>query len=138
MIELAELRGELFIYKFAALGLVPFDALVAIGQSAFWNLSATPDEVSLVAPELHVDDDVPVVGPWIGFRVQGNLDFALTGILASITAPLAAAEISVFSVSTYDTDFVLVKSATRSAAILAWQAAGIGLVDEPGTSEVRT
>ncbi|MDP2014578.1 MAG: ACT domain-containing protein [Actinomycetota bacterium] len=125
MTELAELPGELFVYKFASLATVPFDSLVAIGQSTFWNLAATPDEVSLVAPALVVGDDVPVVGPWIGFRVLGNLDFALTGILAALTLPLAAAGVSVFSVSTYDTDYLLVKSATRSAAIAAWMDAGI-------------
>lgn len=129
MTELAELPVELFVYKFSSLATVPFDSLVAIGQSTFWNLAATPDEVSLVAPALVVGDDVPVVGPWIGFRVVGNLDFALTGILAALTMPLAAAGVSVFSVSTYDTDYLLVKSATRSAAIAAWMDAGISLVN---------
>lgn len=127
MTELVELEGELFVYKFSSLGDVPFDSLVAIGQSAFWNLASTPDEASLVAPELTVDDEVPVVGPWVAFRVAGNLDFALVGILASTTAPLAAAEISVFSVSTYNTDCLLVKAFARSTAIAAWNAAGIAV-----------
>lgn len=133
MTELAELPGELFIYKFASLASVPFDSLVAIGQSAFWNLSATPDEVSLVAPELAVDDEVPVVGPWICFRVLGNLDFALTGILASLTDPLAAAGVSVFCVSTYDTDYLLVKRATRLNAIAAWLSADIQVMSSSTT-----
>jgi len=128
MPELAELPDELFIHRFGSLGSVPFDSLVALGQSAFWNLTATPDEVSLVAPQLVVGEEVPVVGPWLGFRVVGNLDFALTGVLASITAPLAAAQVSVFTVSTYDTDYLLVKAATRVAAIAAWEAAGISVV----------
>ncbi|MDO9486571.1 MAG: ACT domain-containing protein [Actinomycetota bacterium] len=125
MTELLELPGEFHIYKFASLAAVPFDSLVAIGQSAFWNLSASPGEVSLVAPELSIGDEVPAVGPWTGFRVVGNLDFALTGILASLTTPLAVAAISVFSVSTYDTDYMFVKAATRTAALVAWNAAGI-------------
>ncbi len=129
MTELLELQGELYIYKFASLATVPFDSLVAIGQLAFWSLSASPDEVSLVAPLLNVDDEVPVVGPWTGLRVLGNLDFALTGILASLTTPLAEAEISVFSVSTYDTDYLFVKKSTRAAALIAWTAAGILVVE---------
>ncbi len=130
MPELGELADELFIYRFSSLGSVPFDSLVALGQSAFWNLTATPDEVSLVAPQLAVGEQVPVVGPWRGFRVLGNLDFALTGILASLTAPLAVAQVSVFTVSTYDTDYLLVKTPTREAAIAAWNAAGIAVVTD--------
>jgi len=127
MTDLLELEGELFVYKFSSLADVPFDSLVAIGQSAFWNLASTPDEVSLVAPQLTVDDSVPAVGPWVAFRVAGNLDFALVGILASITAPLAAAEISIFSVSTFNTDYLLVKAFARTAAIAAWSGAGIAV-----------
>ena len=127
MTELAELSEQLFIYRFGSLASVPFDSLVGLGQSTFWNLAATPDEVSLVAPELPVGDEVPVVGPWTGFRVVGNLDFALTGILASLTSPLAAAQISVFSISTYDTDYLLVKTPTRSSAIAAWRASGVAV-----------
>ncbi len=49
---------------------------------------------------------------WSILKVLGPLDFALTGILSQITAPLAEAEISIFSLSTYDTDYVMVKSST--------------------------
>ena len=128
MTELAELPVELFVYRLSSLASVPFDSLVALGQSTFWNLSATPDEVSLVAPQLAVDNDVPVVGPLTAFRVVGNLDFALTGMLASLTQPLALAQISVFSVSTYNTDYLLVKTPTRVAAIAAWHSSGVEVV----------
>jgi hypothetical protein len=46
--------------------------------------------------------------PWRALRVVGQLDFSLTGILASLATPLAAAEISIFALSTFDTDYVLV------------------------------
>ena len=128
MLELAVVPDELFVYRFKAIADVPLDALRGLGQSAVWSLTATPDEVSLVAPHIAVDEDVLRVGPWSGFRVAGTLDFGLTGVLASLTAPLAAAGISVFTISTHDTDYLLVTSATRSAAISAWQAAGIPVV----------
>jgi len=127
MVELQALPGEFFIYRFSSLGSVPFDSLVALGQSTFWNLAATPDEVSLVSPQLPVDEDAPTVGPWRAFRVAGNLDFALTGILHSLTAPLALAKISVFAVSTFDTDYLMVKSLALQQSLDAWADAGIAV-----------
>jgi len=56
--------------------------------------------------------------------VAGPLDFALTGILASLAGPLAAADISIFAVSTYDTDYVLVRADALDAALVALRGAG--------------
>ena len=55
----------------------------------------------------------------MALRVASTLDFSLTGILASITAPLAAAAISVFAVSTYDTDYILIRGTDRDQAVNA-------------------
>lgn len=57
-------------------------------------------------------------------RCKGPLDFALTGILDALTAPLAQAGISLFAIATYDTDYVLVRAETLDAAITALTAAG--------------
>ena len=127
MTELAELPAELFIYKFHSLAAAPLDALMALGPPSFWSLTVAPDEVSVVGPKMPMPGEVPVVGPWAGFRVAGILDFALTGILASLTTPLASAQISVFSVSTYDTDYLLVPRQSRDAAVASWTAAGIAV-----------
>lgn len=62
---------------------------------------------------------------WVCLEVEGLLDFSLTGILNQITAPLAEAEISIFAVSTYDTDYVLVKKSFLKAAARALTKAGI-------------
>lgn len=61
---------------------------------------------------------------WRAFRAAGPLDFSLTGILAGIASVLAAAGIPIFAVSTYDTDYVLVKTERYEAALDALRAAG--------------
>lgn len=66
---------------------------------------------------------------WRMLQVQGVLDFALVGILASLAAPLAQAGISIFSVSTFDTDAVLVKEDKRAQAIAALRAAGHQVIE---------
>ena len=81
------------------------------------NLSAnlfffakTPDELSLVCFDEDVPDNATQIDVgWKCFRVEGTLDFALVGILSRITQILADHGISVFAVSTYDTDYVLIK-----------------------------
>ena len=57
-------------------------------------------------------------------KVAGPLDFALTGVAAALTSPLAAAEISVLPIATYDTDYLFVREETLSRAVAALEAAG--------------
>ena len=84
----------------------------------FVFLSKTDDEISLVCESEHVPSNVIVEEPsWRAFRVAGTLDFGLIGIIASITSVLAEAGISVFVISTYDTDYVLLKSHNFEQAI---------------------
>ena len=61
---------------------------------------------------------------WRMLEVEGPLPFEMTGVLSSIAAPLAAAGVSIFVVSTFDTDYVLVKEAALAAGLDALQAAG--------------
>jgi hypothetical protein len=65
-------------------------------------------ELSVVCEEKLVPDSIQKEGGWRALRVKGTLDFALTGVLARITAPLGKAEISLFAISSFDTDYVLV------------------------------
>jgi hypothetical protein len=67
---------------------------------------------------------------WRCLRVAGRLDFSLTGVLASIAGTLAAANVSLFAVSTYDTDYVLVRGERLVAASEALSAAGHEVVSE--------
>ena len=96
--------------------------------SAFVTFSRTPDEVSLVCEERVLPEGVAAETGWRCLRVAGTLDFALVGILARLTAPLAEAGISLFVVSTHDTDYVLVKAGRYEAAIAALAAAGHEIV----------
>lgn len=84
----------------------------------------TADELSIVCPAAEVPADVRHEGPWRALRVAGPLDFALVGILTRLTAPLAAAGIPIFAVSTFDTDYVLVRARDLDAAVTTLRDAG--------------
>lgn len=87
-------------------------------------LTLTPDELSLVLPESAAPADAVTEGGWRALRVAGPLDFNLTGVLASLANPLAEAGVSIFAISTYDTDYLLVREAALAAALAALRAAG--------------
>ncbi|MGZ4270534.1 MAG: ACT domain-containing protein [Solirubrobacteraceae bacterium] len=91
-----------------------FDAAVAPCA-----LVRTAGELSLVAPQDAVPAGVRAERDWIALAVEGPLDFALTGILASLAGALAAAGVPIFALSTYDTDRLLVPAARRGDAIAA-------------------
>ena len=77
----------------------------------FVFLAKTDEELSLVCESAHVPEGALAVEPgWRAFRVEGVLDFGLVGIIAEFTGVLAEAGVSVFVVSTYNTDYALVKS----------------------------
>ncbi len=80
-------------------------------RGSFSSVSRTPRELSIVCEQDNVPSEVWAEVGWRCLMVEGPLAFTEVGILASLTAPLAAAGVSVFAVSTYDTDFLLVKEA---------------------------
>lgn len=75
----------------------------------FFSITRTSDELSVVCREQSIPDDVQAEKSWRILKVLGPVDFSLTGILAAISAILAASQISIFAISTYDTDYILVK-----------------------------
>ncbi len=92
---------------------------------AFFCCTRTPTEQSYVMEEnLAPPDTTARNAGWSALMVDGPLDFSLTGVLASIAAPLAEARISIFALSTFDTDYVLVKTDTLPAAVAVLRAAG--------------
>ena len=99
-------------------------------QGPLSSITRTPEELSVVCAYADVPEGVKREGPWACFKVEGPLDFALTGILASLTAPLAKDGISVFALSTYDTDYLLVREDKRDAAAVSLLAAGFELRGE--------
>jgi len=90
----------------------------------WWSMTRTGDELSIVCNEATVPNDVAASRGWRLLRFEGPLPLDQTGILASVTSPLAAARVSLFAVATYDTDYVLVPGAQRHVAIAGLEAAG--------------
>ena len=96
-------------------------------SAKFFSLTRTEAETSIVVDEQLAPEPSPgvqVETGWVIFRLEGPLDFALIGILSRIAVTLAAKKISIFAMSTYDTDYVLLKHESRGAAINALRQAG--------------
>ncbi len=90
----------------------------------FSSLSITDDEVSLVCVESAAPPGAEVEGGWRCLKVEGPLNFSEVGILSSLTTVLAEAGVSLFAVSTWDTDYLMVKRESLETAIAVLSAAG--------------
>jgi len=96
----------------------------AVSECDFYSLNKTTEELSLVCPE-HLAVKSEKSNPdWKCLKVAGPLDFELTGILAGITDVLAKQKLSVFAISTFDTDYILIKKQGLTAAISALERVG--------------
>ncbi len=95
-----------------------------VWSSRFYSITRTEDELSIFCQSLVVPPDLPAVGGWRALRVVGTLDFSLVGIISSLTVPLAAKQISVFSISTHDTDYLLVREERLDDAVDILKRAG--------------
>jgi hypothetical protein len=91
---------------------------------AFFSVSRTGDELSIVCELSRVPVGVQSQPWWRVFKVHGPFVLSEIGVLSALAAPLAEAKISLFAVSTFDTDYLLVASETLSAAISALERAG--------------
>lgn len=88
-------------------------------EGPFSCVARTPDELSIVCLAEHVPPGIRQEGGWRAFKLHGPIQFSAVGVLASLTAPLARSGISLFAISTFDTDYVLVKEDSVKKAILA-------------------
>ncbi len=93
-------------------------------RGTFSSVTRTSGELSLVCPDAQVPAGVERVCGWKILMVEGPLDFSLTGVLDSLIGPLAREGISVFSLSTYDTDYLLTKQEHVKEAIQVLEAEG--------------
>jgi uncharacterized protein len=98
-------------------------------SGGWWSVTRTDDELSVVCSAPLVPANVISNRGWKCLRVSGPLDFALSGVLASLLEPLAEARISVFSVSTFDTDYLLVKTENLAATARLLSLAGHRILD---------
>jgi hypothetical protein len=109
-----------------AVSRLPSEAIVpdwALGGQ-FSSITRTDEELSILCPQRHVPEGIQHEPDWRCLKVEGPLSFSLTGILASLLGPLAEAEVGVFAISTYNTDYILVKAESLKEAINALLAAG--------------
>jgi hypothetical protein len=101
----------------------------AQANGSFCSITRTATELSIVCSDRLVPSDVTAYRGWRLFAVQGPLDPNLIGVLARLTSTLAAAGVSVFAVSTFDTDYLLVHEADTQRAAEALRSAGHRVTD---------
>jgi hypothetical protein len=119
-VSLRLLDGELGVCRLPAGAPAPEVPATA----ALFALTRTADELSVVCAVGDAPPGAAVEPGWRALAVRGPLDFALTGILASLAGPVAEAGIPIFAISTYDTDYVLVRESDLAAASDALRRAG--------------
>ena len=98
-------------------------------EGGFFCVVRTLDELSMVCAEDictedRVSDGAPVERGWLALKLEGPFPFSMTGVLASFVEPLAAAQVPIFAISTFDTDYVLIKRKDLERAVRALAAAG--------------
>lgn len=127
-LPLVAMPDTLAICPLAPTGPVP---AWASPDSGFVVLTRTATERSVVVTQRRAPAAVTCERDYRPVRVQGALPLDLTGIVAAMTQPLAEAGVSLFALSTYETDYVLVKTADLPRAVRAWRAAGHEVSDAP-------
>lgn len=95
-----------------------------IGKAGFYSFTRTEAELTIVCPETHLVPGTTSETGWRCFKVQGILDFDEIGIMLSLTQPLAENGVAVFVISTFDTDYFMVKEKDLAKAIDALTAKG--------------
>jgi hypothetical protein len=95
-----------------------------VPSDGFFSITRTDDELSIVCAESRVPADIRAERDWVGLKLQGPFPFDMTGVLSSFLQPLAEARIPIFAISTFDTDFVLIKQEPLEPALAALEAAG--------------
>lgn len=100
----------------------------AVGE--FLSITRSSTELSIVAESRLVPPDTRGEGPFRALRVRGTLDFSLVGVIAGLAAPLAAAGVSIFVISTFETDYLLVRVEQFDIARAALTRAGYTVASE--------
>ncbi|HEY5535005.1 MAG TPA: ACT domain-containing protein [Ignavibacteria bacterium] len=110
------LTGNYAIYRFGNASLLPD----WIYSSGFYSITKTRDEISVVAAQNDlISSDIVCNKDWRIIKIKGPLDFSLVGIIADISAIFKRKKISVFTLSTYDTDYFLIKQKDLEVGIHA-------------------
>ena len=110
--KLKLLEPNLSVCRLAPDAKIPGEVL----DLSFCAITRTEDELSIVLPEEAADPAWQAETGWRGLKVEGPLDFGMVGVIAQISAPLAQAGIPIFVISTFDTDYLLVKESALMQA----------------------
>lgn len=120
--QIKKIDGEFSIAKVADFSKVDFN-------NPFTFTAATDEELSLVCPSVCVPENTLTVDSgWRTFRIEGVLDFSLIGILSEISGILAESKIGLFALSTFNTDYILVKSENYTKALSALSENGYKII----------
>lgn len=120
---MTQLTLKLVDENLAIHSLAPYSKIPDIVFEAdIFFIAKTFDEISIVIPQSITISSDEVEKDWRALEVVGPLDFSLTGILSNISTVLANEKISIFAISTFDTDYILVKQNTLTAAVEALRA----------------
>ena len=119
-LSLTVLQPHLAVVRFPARSGLPWWA----ATSSFLSFTRTADEDSLVCEEVRVPEGLRAQKGFRALKVDGTLPFHLTGVVASLSAPLADADVPIFVVSTHDTDYLLVPETMLARAAAALREAG--------------
>ena len=92
-------------------------------------MTRTAEELSIVCAETQIPTTVLCQSGWRLFKIDAIMDFSLVGIVAGISAALAGANVGIFVLSTYNTDYILVRQPDFAVAAAALQAAGCKVLD---------
>lgn len=104
-------------------------------RGALLALVATSDEVSILCDEAYVPVGIQAEKGWIAMKVLEHLDFSLVGILYTMLKPLAENDISILALSSYETDYVLVKESKMDKAIKCLEKTGKFYLNEKRSNE---
>lgn len=99
------------------------------------SITRTTEELSILCPQENVPEGVMADRDWRALKIQGPLDFALVGVLSELAGLLASAKVSIFAISTFETDYILVKADKLRRAIEALRIAGHHVVQENVASQ---
>ena len=93
-------------------------------EGSLFCVVRTRDELSIVCDENRVPEGVRVEAGWVALKLEGRFAFSMTGVLAAFVQPLAEGNIPIFAISTFDTDYVLIKHEDVEQAVKALGTAG--------------
>ncbi|HYU44726.1 MAG TPA: ACT domain-containing protein [Terriglobales bacterium] len=108
-------------------------------EGGFFCVTRSADELSMVCEDHRVPEGVRVERGWVALKLEGAFPFSMTGVLASFLQPLAERKIPIFAISTFDTDYVLIKREDLERSKKSLAAAGhherlvpsMGKISEP-------